>query len=72
MAFFERNRKRRIIVFYISMRFSRLVGKVKKFVLEQPDVDWFEINQKRYYPGDRSIVRRNKKHFTDQFICTKG
>merc|ERR1712039_620181 len=31
-----------------------LVGKLKEFVLAQPDVDWFEFNQKRSYPEGRS------------------
>merc|ERR1712194_618796 len=31
-----------------------LVGKVKEFVLSQPDVDWFEYQQKRSYPEGRN------------------
>merc|ERR550537_720961 len=29
-------------------------AQVKKFVLSQPEVDWWEQNQKRYYPEGRS------------------
>lgn len=31
-----------------------LVGRVKEFVLSQPDVDWFEFNQNQIYPDGRT------------------
>merc|ERR1719480_60891 len=31
-----------------------LVNEVKKFALQQPDIDWFEFNQQRFYPEGRS------------------
>merc|ERR1740138_1052407 len=31
-----------------------LVFKVKEFVLSQPEVDWFEYQQKQFYPEGRS------------------
>mmetsp|Transcript_68963 Transcript_68963/g.128787 ORF Transcript_68963/g.128787 Transcript_68963/m.128787 type:complete len:218 (+) Transcript_68963:51-704(+) len=31
-----------------------LVDKVKDFVLQQPDVDWFEFQQKRHFPNGRT------------------
>merc|ERR1719188_832219 len=31
-----------------------LLGRVKEFVLSQPDVDWFEHQQQRSYPEGRS------------------
>merc|ERR1740130_1399646 len=31
-----------------------LIGKVKEFVLSQPEVDWFEYQQKQFFPEGRS------------------
>jgi len=31
-----------------------LIGTVKQFVLEQPDIDWFEFNQQKSYPNGRT------------------
>jgi len=31
-----------------------LVGRVKEFVISQPETDWFEHQQKRFYPGERT------------------
>merc|ERR1712187_229388 len=31
-----------------------LVSQVREFVLSQPETDWFELQQKRYYPEGRN------------------